>query len=150
MKKALRKTKTAECNNEQDDNSSKNSSRSEYRIKPSFKRHTIVVIGGRSERANQILQNEVERRAGEFIYCSGKERKSDLENKIRKASAVIVFTQYVSHEAMYSAKEFSKTYQIPISYTRKLNKDQFVVRIRMLLKKNEKKTKKESATASVN
>lgn len=110
-------------------------------VSPVFSDVSTVVVGGRNDNHQNILQTEIERRGGSFTYFSGHEKKTAFQNVIRSADAVIVFTENVSHYGMNTAKEFCNKYNVPVSFTKGLNKHLFVERVKILLKRKKKDEK---------
>jgi len=107
-------------------------------IKPTFQGYTICMVGGGNRNLHRGIKEEVERRKGTFIFCSGDEPKNTLEGKLKKADFVVVFTESISHDSMYFTKAVCKKHRIAVSYTKNLGNAQFVTRINLLIKKIKK------------
>lgn len=109
-------------------------------IKPIFQGYTICMVGGGNRNLHRGIKEEVERRNGTFLFCSGDEPKNTLEGQLKKADFVVVFTESISHDSMYFTKTVCKKHNIAVSYTKNLGNAQFVTRINLLIKKMKKDT----------
>lgn len=107
-------------------------------IKPTFQGYTICMVGGGNRNLHRGIKEEVERRNGHFIFCSGDEPKNTLESKLKKADCIVVFTESISHDSMHFTKAVCKKHHIAVSYTKNLGNVQFVTRINLLIKKMKK------------
>jgi len=107
-------------------------------LAPVFQGYTICMVGGGNRNLHKGIKEEVERRKGTFIFCTGDEPKSTLEGKLRKSDFVVVFTESLSHDSMYFTKAVCKKHQITVSYTKNLGNVQFVKRINLLIRKSNK------------
>lgn len=58
-------------------------------------------------------------RPGNFRYLSGDERETTMKARIKKADLVIVFTESISHLAMWKAKSYIKQFNKTHSFTKK-------------------------------
>ena len=71
----------------------------------------------------------IENRGGTFLHIQGKiENKEKINNIIKKADLVIVYTNFVGHFPMWHAKEAAKAYQKPISFTKANGVNSFLKR----------------------
>lgn len=107
-------------------------------LNPIFQGYTICMVGGGNRNLHRGIREEVERRNGLFIFCSGDEPKNTLESKLKKADCVVVFTESISHDSMYFTKAVCKEHDITVSYTKNLGNAQFVTRVNLLIKKMKK------------
>lgn len=115
--------------------------RAKRMLKPSLNNYTICMVGGANRNLQRGIKEEVERRKGVFIFCSGDEPKNTLESRIKKADFVVVYTESISHDSMYYTKAVCKKHQIMVSYTKNLGNAQFIARINLLIKKRENDAK---------
>lgn len=96
--------------------------------KQSFIGKTIVMVGGRDNVA-QANKEAIENRGGTFLHIQGKlENKEKIDNIIKKADLVIVYTNFIGHFPMWHAKEAAKAYQKPISFTKANGVNSFLKR----------------------
>ena len=113
---------------------SKKINKQERPVQPLFDNQTISMVGGGNLGLQHTIKNAVERRKGTFLFCTGDEPHDTIISKLRKSSCVIVYTESISHEAMYLTKDFCKQHQIPISFTKNIGSTLFVARVNKLLK----------------
>lgn len=96
--------------------------------KQSFIGKTIVMVGGRDNVA-QANKEAIENRGGTFLHIQGKtENKEKIDNIIKKADLVIVYTNFIGHFPMWHTKEAAKAYQKPISFTKANGVNSFLKR----------------------
>ena len=108
--------------------SEENKSVAKTYYKQSFAGKTIVMVGGRDNVA-QINKDAIENRGGTFIHIQGeKENKEKIENTVKKADLIVVYTNFIGHMPMWSTKEAAKLYQKPISFTNANGVNSFLTR----------------------
>lgn len=103
----------------------------EENISPIFKNKHIVVVG--FESMKNIYREIIEKRGGKFSFFTGSEKSFNTEVALRYADAIIVFVEYVGHSGMFRVKSVSKTYDIPVSYTKKLGQESFIRLVKELI-----------------
>lgn len=96
----------------------------------------ILMVGGDHQKLQKKNREAVEKRKGIFLYLTGDESEKRIRATVRKADMIVVYTQSVGHQGMYTVKEFSKRYEIPTSYTKTIGVHSFIERCRYLLKKS--------------
>lgn len=101
---------------------------------PIFEGLNILTVGG-NQSLIDYLKEEVEKRSGKFTGLTGYEQRPTMVAKIKSADIVVVYTEAISHEAMYLTKDTCKKYNIVHTYTKNCGKSQFVKRISSLKKK---------------
>lgn len=104
-------------------------------VRPIFKDVTVAMVGGGNRNLQTSIKKEVERRDGTFIFCSGDEPRTTIKSRLKRSNAVVIFTESISHDAMNVTKDVCKEFDIPVSYTKNLGSDRFIVRVNSLLKK---------------
>lgn len=104
-------------------------------VNPIFKQLTVTMVGGGNLNLQTSIKREIERREGSFIFCSGDEPKTTIKSRLKRSNAVVVFTESISHDAMNFTKAICKEFDIPVSYTKNLGSEQFIVRVNRLLAK---------------
>lgn len=108
-------------------------------VKPLFKNQIISMVGGGNIGLQTPIKKEVERRGGTLLFSSGDEPHQTIISRLKKSSCVIVYTESISHEAMYLTRDFCKQQQIPLSYTKNIGSTLFVARVSKLLNQRVKK-----------
>ena len=103
-------------------------------VKPIFKDKIILVISNAGKTHLNALKKEIERREGKCVFSNADTPNQRLKSSIKKSNCVIIFTDTISHEKMWIAKDIVKENEIPISYTKNLGGDQFILRVKKLLK----------------
>jgi len=101
---------------------------------PIFEGLNILTVGGNPS-LTDYLKEEIEKRSGNFIRLRGYEKRPTMVAKIKSADIVVVYTEAISHEAMYLTKDICKKYEIVHTFTKNCGKNQFVKRISSLKKK---------------
>lgn len=104
-------------------------------VRPIFQNLTVTMVGGGNRNLQTTIKKEVERRDGTFIFCSGDEPKTTIKSRLKRSNAVVVFTESISHDAMNLTKDICKEFDIPVSYTKNLGSERFIVRVNSLLTK---------------
>lgn len=105
-------------------------------VKPLFQNKIISMIGGANLGLHKTIKKEVERRGGRLLFSAGDEPHPTIISRLKKSHCVIIYTESVSHEAMYLTKDFCKQQKIPISFTKNIGSSLFVARVFKLLKSN--------------
>ncbi|EAC2412632.1 DUF2325 domain-containing protein [Listeria monocytogenes] len=103
-------------------------------VKPLFQDKIISMIGGGNLGLQKTIKKEVERRCGTLLFSAGDEPHPTIISRLKKSHCVIVYTESISHEAMYLTKNFCKQQKIPISFTKNIGGSLFVARVFKLLK----------------
>lgn len=103
-------------------------------VKPIFKDKTVLVISNAGKTHLNALKNEVVRREGKCIFSDAETPNQRFKSTVKKADCVIIFTDTINHEKMWIAKDIVKENKIPVSYTKNLGGDQFILRVKNLLK----------------
>ncbi len=102
---------------------------------PLFQDLSVLVIGGRNSHLHKAAKEEIEMRKGVFHSLSGDEKRPTIVSRIKKADLVIVFTQSISHDAMYLAKDVCKKYNKVCSYTKDIGATSLVRKLSIMKKK---------------
>lgn len=105
------------------------------RYLPIFEGINILMIGGTNRGLHKTIQPEVESRSGNFRYLSGDEKETTMKARIKKADLVILFTESISHHAMWQAKSYIKQFHKMHSFTKNMGPEAFVRRASILKKK---------------
>lgn len=102
-----------------------------------FKDLTILMVGSPNNKIKINNQQAIEKRDGTFIYLHGSESKKKIQTEVNKADVIIVYTQAISHHAMWGVKEQTKLINKDkaTSYTKTLGSEMFVQRVSSVLKK---------------
>lgn len=111
----------------------------ERKVRPIFVNKVILMVGGSQKKLEPSIRKEIERRKGNFVFLTGDEPTTTIKSQLKKSDCVIVYTQSISHDVMYTTKEICKKNKIPVSYTKNLGSSLFVIRANNLLKANENK-----------
>lgn len=104
-------------------------------VRPIFQDQTIGMVGGGNRKLQAAINREVERRGGQFVFCTGDEPKTTIKSRLKRSDAIVIFTESISHDAMYWSKEICKEFDIPVSYTKNLGSDRFITHVSDLLKR---------------
>lgn len=72
--------------------------------------HTIFVVGGMSQKDN--YKKVIENNGGVFIWLDGKEKKTRIRSRVKKADIVLWISEEMSHQGMYPTKEYCKEYGV--------------------------------------
>ena len=102
------------------------------RYLPIFQGLHILMIGGTNKSLHKNVKEEVENRAGLFHALTGDEKKSTIVSRIQWADIVVIYTESISHEAMYLAKETCKKHDVIHTFTKNCGGIQFVRRVSLL------------------
>ncbi|HFD1725271.1 TPA: DUF2325 domain-containing protein [Enterococcus faecium] len=90
------------------------------RVKPIFEGVSILTVGGTNSNLHKNSKEEIEMRKGDYHSLSGDEQKATIVSRIKKADLVVVYTESISHEAMYLTKETCKKYEKVCGYTKSI------------------------------
>ncbi|MCQ9209204.1 DUF2325 domain-containing protein [Granulicatella seriolae] len=104
-------------------------------VKPIFKGLTVLTIGGTNKNLHKNAKEEIIKRDGTYSYLSGNESHASIISQIRKADLIMIYTQSISHEAMYLAKEHCKKMGKVHGYTKNIGGIELVRRLSVMKKK---------------
>lgn len=71
---------------------------------------TIFVVGGMSQKDN--YKKVIENNGGVFMWLDGKEKKTRIRSRVKKADIVLWISEEMSHQGMYPTKEFCKDFGV--------------------------------------
>lgn len=116
---------------------SKTSSEKTSRVQPIFEGLHILTIGGKNLNLHKTSQEEVVKRKGQFTALSGDENQDRIVSQIRRADLIVIYTESISHHAMYLAKDTCKKHAKVCSYTKNIGGKRLVRKLSDMRKKLE-------------
>lgn len=89
----------------------------EIHVDSSLEGIQIVTVGGMSYKLAQSAKIELEKRQARVTNMAGTEPVDSITSEIKQSDIVIVYTESVSHDAMYTTKKICKKYPVKCIYT---------------------------------